>query len=113
MKRRSFSQKYKGDGLRYGTLFVRVRDMPCWLAVEGYAGPGHDGCGLGVQGGHTAHHVGRNDDEGLIPGCGKAHDLYAGLGGRATVMHFRDWLNRHAYRLDDVALEYVKKAEAA
>ena len=113
IKRRSFSQKYKGDGPRYGTLFVRVRELPCWLAQAGYDGPGHEGCGLGAQGGHTAHHVGRNDADGLIPVCGRAHDLCAGLGGRTTIAHFRDWLNRKAYRLDEVALNYVEQAEAA
>ncbi len=68
IKRQSFSAKYDGTGPRYGTLFVRVRDMPCWLAEEGYSGPGHERCGLGSQGGHTAHHMGRVDSEGLLPG---------------------------------------------
>ena len=36
--------------------------------------------------------LGYYDADGLIPGCGAAHDLYAGLGGRKTVAHFRAWL---------------------
>lgn len=116
MRRRSFSEKYKGDGTRYGPLFRAVRGLPCWLCVEGYVGPGHDPSAgpltLGAQGGPTAHHVGRHDAEGLIPGDGKAHDLYAGLGGDSTVRHFRAWLEERGLTLEAVGLRYVREYAA-
>ena len=111
MKRpKSFSQKYDGTGERYGPLFLAVRGMQCWLEEERYVGPGHEGCWRGAQGGHTAHHLGRLDREGLIPGCGRAHDLYAGLGGALTVQHFRDWLAVRGCSLNEVGQLYVARA---
>lgn len=113
IKRRSFSEKYKDpEGKRYGELFMIVRLLSCWLCDEKYEGPGHKvgDCAIGAQGGHTAHHVGRYDADGLIPGGGKAHDLYAGLGGSGTVAHFRGWLGSKHVTLKQVGLEYVAKA---
>jgi len=113
-QRKSFSTKYPAnhDGLRYGVLFRAVRKLPCWLCVSGYTGPGHvAGAGtFGAQGGHTAHHVGRLDADGLLPGCGAAHDLYAGLGGAKTIAHFREWLVREGFTLRLVAAGYVERA---
>lgn len=113
-RRKSFSEKYKDpNGKRYGELFMIVRLLSCWLCDEGYNGPGHKvgDCAIGVQGGHTAHHVGRYDEDGMIPGGGKAHDLYAGLGGSETVAHFRGWLGSKRVSLKEVGLEYVAKAK--
>lgn len=102
------------DATRYGQLFQIVRVLRCWLCVEGYQGPGHTvgNCAIGVQGKHTAHHVGRLDEEGLIPGGGAAHDLYAGLGGKRTVAHFRKWLKERGLTLEEVGQMYVAKARA-
>ena len=108
LRSKSFTEKYDGTGDRYGYLFQEIRDLPCWLALANYAGPGHRGCDRGVQGRHTAHHVGRTDAEGLLPGCGRAHDLYAGLGGAQTVAVFRGWLDLNGYRLEVIALAYVE-----
>lgn len=108
-----FSKKYDGTGERYGALFRFVRDMKCWLSIEGYRGPGHEWCRDGVQGGSTAHHTGRKDEEGLVPGCGAAHDLYAGLGGRSTRKAFRAWLDSKGLSIERVGLLYVAKANEA
>ena len=104
-------------GTRYGPLFRAVKAMPCWLKAEGYRDRGHEECGPGVQmgmysrlDGHTAHHVGRYDEEGLLPVCGRAHDLSAGLGGRTTQLAFRAWLDRRGLSLDRLALDYVGRA---
>jgi hypothetical protein len=102
----SFRQRYpKGvDRLRYGQAFDVVQEHAkrgnCRLAEMGYTGPGHEGCWHGTQGEWTAHHVGRNGDgsgrpvdaDGMIYVCGRAHDLFAGRGGRKTVAAFRAWL---------------------
>lgn len=112
LKAKSFSQRFpkNHDGPRYGPLFRAVRLMPCWLAVQQYVGPGHEACALGTQGGHTAHHLGRNDEDGLISGCGAGHDLYVGRGGRTAVQHFAEWMRKHGFTLKDVGLAYVEKA---
>ena len=111
IRTKSFSQKYKDpDGKRYGGLFLRVRVLRCWLEREGYRGRGHPACGPGVQGGHTAHHLGRNDEDGLIPGCGAAHDLYAGLGGNETQEEFKGWLRAGGVTLAEVGQAYVNDA---
>ena len=106
-----FFKMYDGTGKRYGQLFYIVRVLLCALCKRGYRGAGHPECGLGAQGGHTAHHVGRFDREGLIPGCGAAHDLYAGLGGEATIREFRGWLLRNGLTLEGLGQEYVEKAK--
>lgn len=97
---------------RYGQLFMIVRVMRCWLDREGYRDAGHYECGRGVQGGHTAHHVGRLDADGLIPGCGAAHDLYAGLGGEETLRIFRRWLREGGATLAEIGQGYVEDARA-
>lgn len=105
-------------GTRYGPLFTAVKKLPCWLKAEGYRGRGHESCGPGVQqgqysapDGHTAHHVGRYDEEGLLPVCGRAHDLSAGLGGRTTQKEFRSWLDRNGISLERRALDYLGQAD--
>jgi len=110
IKARSFSQTHDGKGERYGWLFRLVRRRACFLRVMGYRGLGHEGCGDGAQGGSTAHHVGRPDVEGLLPVCGRAHDLCAGLGGRTTVARFRAWLAEGGHTLKEMALRYVGEA---
>ena len=113
LPKRSFSEKYPANhpGPKYGPLFRAVRDMRCWLSCEGYWGRGHRQCWNGDTGGHTAHHVGRLDEHGLIPVCGAAHDLCHGLGGRTTKNHFRAWLDRQPKGLDAVGLAYVAEME--
>jgi hypothetical protein len=54
--------------------------------------------------------VGRLDAEGLIPGCGLAHDLYAGLGSAATRAEFERWMLARGFDLGVVALAYVEGA---
>lgn len=112
MRRRSFSQRFPTDhdGPRYGPLFRAVRMMDCWAATQMYEGPGHEGCGLGQQGGHTAHHLGRLDEDGLIPVCGRLHDLCVGRGGRTAVRHFAEWMQRMGFTLHEVGQLYVAKA---
>ena len=119
LRTRSFSNMFDGRGDRYGVLFLAIREMRCWLWVENYYGPGHECCTKGVQDspnsqhpeGATAHHVGRFDEQGLIPGCGAAHDLYKGLGGRTTIQRFRAWLDENGINLQEVALGYVEAAK--
>jgi len=116
IKARSFTEKYADqDAERYGKLFMVVRVMRCWLCKMGYDGPGHRMDGSqdlqrGVQGGHTAHHLHRLDREGMIPGDGAAHDLYAGLGGSATQQYFKWWLRERNLTLEQLGLEYVELA---
>lgn len=109
---RSFTERTRNATARYGPLFRAIRDLPCWLDSVGYRGSGHRRCGPGVQGGHTAHHVARTDAQGLLPGCGAAHDLYAGYGGAETVAEFRAFLDFGGYELERVALAYVRGAGA-
>ena len=78
MRVRNFRTLHDGA---YGPVWERVRQLPCfWLRVESR----HD-CGLGVTGGHTAHHQvpvsrGGRDAGGLLPCCGAVHDRLHGLG---------------------------------
>jgi hypothetical protein len=112
----SFSQRYADpEGERYGALFLVVRVMRCWLCRMGYDGPGHRMDGSqdlrrGAQGGHTAHHLHRLDREGMIPGDGAAHDLYAGLGGDTTQRAFKEWLRTGGVTLEDIGHAYVNDA---
>jgi len=109
IKARSFSERYDGTGEEYGPVFRIIRLLPCWLALVGYFGPGHEACGRGEQGGHTAHHVGKTDAEGMLPGCGRAHDLYANRGSARTQRTFRAWLAERGYDLVAVALMYYRR----
>ena len=119
LPKRSFSEKYPANhpGPKYGPLFRALRDRArggeCWLCDAGYQGPGHKigDCALGVTGGPTAHHCGRLDEHGMLPGGGQAHDLFHGLGGETTIAHFRDWLDRQPKGLDAVGLAYVAEME--
>lgn len=117
LKARSFSERFDGTGERYGTLFRIVRKMRCFLWIENYYGPGHECCGPGVQDsghapdGQTAHHTGKTDEEGLLPACGKAHDLAAGLGGRSTRKAFQAFLDERGIGLREMALRYVDEAK--
>jgi hypothetical protein len=111
MKRRPFKDQKRVEG-RYGPVFDAVRELPCWLWTIKYYGPGHQCCSYGSQGGHTAHHLGHLDSDGMIPVCGAAHDLLAGYGGRTTVTRFRDWLEEHDYDVQRVG-ELFYEQEAA
>lgn len=70
LKRRDFRKLKEG---RYGPLWETVRRMPCFLREMA---PELHECGLGYAPA-TAHHVIPKglDAEGLIPTCGKAHDV--------------------------------------
>ena len=108
-RKRSFSERYPKDhnGPRYGKLFRAVRRQPCWLLEARYRGPKHERCGPGAQGGHTAHHLGREDAAGMIPGCGLAHDLYANIAGRIPQQEFDAWLEQRGETLEQAGLRYV------
>ena len=84
--------------------------MRCWLAIVGYYGSGHPTCGIGAQGGHTAHHVGRMDADGMISLCEAGHDLCAGLAGRRAQLHFEKWLKAEGYTLREIGLEFYRLA---
>ena len=71
LRARTLEEKYGDDDLRYGPLFEEVRRMEC-------AGnhPGHE-CGPGYAPA-SAHHLddkGHLDAKGLIPCCGRLHDV--------------------------------------
>lgn len=70
LKRRSLAERTKDDPDRYGDLFEAVRRMPCF--GRKYL-PGHE-CELGYAPA-SAHHLGRQDSEGMVPVCGRLHDL--------------------------------------
>ncbi len=95
---------------RYGPAFEAVKRLPCVLWTLAYYGPGHECCGFGAQGGHTAHHVGRLDSEGLLPVCGKAHDMIAGRGGEKEQEAFQFWLATQGHDLHEIALRYYEEA---
>lgn len=99
VRQRAFSEIHDGTGERYGPAFQAVRSMPCYLATVGYFGPKHERCGHGLQGGHTAHHFGRLDADGMLPGCGLAHDLYARIAGRIPQMELDAWLEERGIDL--------------
>lgn len=109
---RSFSEKYDDpESPIYGKFFWIVRVMRCDLDLWGYRGPGHERCGRGVQGGHTAHHEGGTDEDGMRPCCGAAHDLFAGLGSARTQRAFRDWSTEVGYDGPKRAKHYVERAK--
>ena len=111
IKQRSFSQVHDGTGDRYGPAFERVRGLPCWLLVEGYDGLGHPQCGPGDQRWDpTACHLKKKDSEGLLSGCGAAHDLYDGIGGRTTLKVFRAWLELRGFVLEVIGKQFYREA---
>jgi hypothetical protein len=50
------------------------------------------------------------DAEGLLPVCGKAHDLVAGRGGRTTRATFEAWLKANHVDLRELGLRYYEEA---
>lgn len=70
LKRRDFRKRKEG---RYGPLWEKVRRMPCFLLEMV---PELHECGLGYAPA-TAHHVIPKglDEQGLLPVCGKVHDV--------------------------------------
>lgn len=114
MRTRSFTQVHDGQGDRYGPAFHRVRDLVCWLATQGYDGPGHPECGPGQQRWDpTACHIAHYDYEGIINGCGAAHDLYDGRGGESSVRHFRAWIEGRGEDLRTVGVAFYRAAIGA
>lgn len=117
---KGFRARYpKGvDRPTYGLAFDVVQEHAkrgnCRLAEMGYMGPGHEGCWHGTQGEWTAHHVGKTDADGMIYVCGRAHDLFAGRGGRKTLAAFRAWLvaktgaNSWRAAIDEIALDITE-----
>ena len=69
LKARTLEERFKDNPLRYGVVFNRVRTWPCfgieWL-------PGHK-CRLGYAPA-TAHHLGKDDLDGMVPVCSWLHD---------------------------------------
>ena len=111
IKQRSFSTVHDGSGARYGLAFLQVRQLPCWLMTQGYDGPGHPQCGPGSQRWNpTACHLGYWDRDGLIKGCGAAHDLYDGIGGRSTIQFFRTWLKLQGFVLRVIGKRFYTEA---
>lgn len=102
MKRSALKRgKWKRTYLRYGPLFDIVKVEPCF----GKRYLRWHTCGLGLQ--WTAHHVRRNDEDGLLPVCGAAHLL----------LHSQPWKVDEALSLaghptkEEIALEYVERAK--
>jgi hypothetical protein len=95
--------RWKRTEYRYGKLWEAVKREPCFLS---WHVPGHK-CGIGVRPA-TAHHLGRLDAEGLVPCCGKAHDL----------CHDQPWRVRKALdlagapTLEEIGMEYVRRARS-
>lgn len=69
LKARSLREKFKDEPLRYGVVFERVRTYPCAGKVYFV----DHVCGPGVAPA-SAHHLGRDDMDGLWPVCGRCHD---------------------------------------
>lgn len=70
LRRRGVMERYKDDPDRYGDAFLGIRELPCF--ARRYL-PGSE-CGLGYAPA-SAHHLGEKDSEGLVPCCGKHHDM--------------------------------------
>lgn len=69
MKTRTLAEKFKDEPLRYGVVFKRVRRYPC----AGRVYFADHVCGPGVAPA-SAHHLGYDDLDGLVPSCGRFHD---------------------------------------
>jgi len=69
MKTRTLREKFKDQPFKYGIIFDYVRTMPCAGRIFI---PGHE-CGVGVAP-PSAHHLGNDDLDGLVPACGRFHD---------------------------------------
>lgn len=115
--KKSFSERYPEThiGPRYGSAFRAVRRLArqgeCVAVRYGYRGRGHEGCGRGSRRlNPTAIHLGHFDAEGLLPGCGRFHDLVDGYGSEETVREFETWVRTGLGRsLRDLGLEYVQR----
>ena len=121
MKARTLREKFKDRPWKYGQVFEAVRKLPC--AGRVYV-PGHE-CGPGVAPA-SAHHLGRDDLDGLVPACARFHDdleervakvtealRTAGNPsleaiGKSYVGHALFWLNEQG-ELDPVILEEAKR----
>lgn len=111
LRSRSFTELHGDDeDPRYGVIFKAMRRMECALAVLGYRGPGHEGCGPGQQRATpTACHLSKKDPTLMLPGCGRAHDLYDGRGGRTAAAHFRAWLKSTGKTLHEWARVWLER----
>ncbi len=82
LRSRTLREKFGDDPLRYGLVFEAVRRLPCWAKV--YI-PGHE-CGLGAVPA-SAHHLGTDDLDGLLPSCSLSHsDLHERVGKLAKAL---------------------------
>ncbi|GAG06762.1 unnamed protein product [marine sediment metagenome] len=103
LKTRSLKERKKDKPLEYGQVFEEVRRERCFGLAEL---PGHR-CGIGVAG-STAHHIGKDDLDGLLPTCGSGHDD----------LHERVWKVAEALRtagkppLHTLAEGYVRRSLA-
>ena len=95
---------------RYGPAWERVKKLPCVLYTLNFYGVGHQCCGYGEMTGHTAHHLSRLDRDGIIPCCGKAHDLLHNRGSKRTQATFRTWTEANAVDWQAVGLRYYEEA---
>lgn len=68
-KGRTLKERFKGQPWKYGQVFEAVRKLPC--AGRVYL-PYHE-CGPGVAPA-SAHHLGNDDLDGLVPACSRFHD---------------------------------------
>lgn len=71
MKRRSLKERFKDRPECYGPIFLLVRQEPCFAAR---VLPTLHACGLGYAPA-SAHHLGDTDLDGLLPACGRMHDV--------------------------------------
>lgn len=116
LRSRRFSERYPSThmGPRYGPSFRAVRRLArqgeCVAVRYGYRGRGHEECGRGSRSlNPTAIHLGHYDAEGLLPGCGRFHDLVDGYGSEETVREFETWVRRDLGRsLLSLGQEYVR-----
>jgi len=69
LRARTLAERAEENPLRYGPVFLKVREKPC--AGRVYL-PGHE-CGLGYAPA-SAHHIGKDDLDGLVPACAAFHD---------------------------------------
>lgn len=92
--------------LRYGPVWEEVKGMPCvWHLVN----PSHE-CRPSVRGRHTAHHLGRNDLDGMVPAGGLVHDRLHGRPGDPASMAEAELLAGTGLSLQQHGRLYVVRA---
>ncbi|MFP3947118.1 MAG: hypothetical protein ACLFWG_00175 [Longimicrobiales bacterium] len=103
---RSRSWSERRTVLRHGPVWETVRLEPCiWLLVD----PGHE-CRRSVRGGHTAHHLGRSDLDGLVPAGGLVHDRLHGRPGEPPSVAAAELLEATGLTLEEHGRRHVERA---